>query len=438
MGTEQESQTKNGLKKNGKEVKTEMDFLGRLRYAFTNELKTEEKGDLITEIIGVNPTAEELSRFLGGKITVNNSMLTTSTYYSCMQIRCGSIAKLPIKLMKWEKGGSTKAEEHPLYELLRLRPNIYMSTYDFLWATEFQRLHYGNAFWVPEWSVKGIRALHLLDSRLVQIVVDDTGLITGDNAVYYIYTDSRKGMLIYRNEDICHFKNYSLDGIKGTSISKYLYATIWNEQLANTVLGEKYSSGLQDPIVVQYAGDLSDSLSAKIKKKFASLGGAKNAGKVIPIPSEYKVNQLETKLVNSQFFELQGLTTRQIANAFGIKSFQLNDMEKSTYNNVEQQNRAFYSDTLQNVLTSYEQEMNYKLLSEGDRKNHYWKFNVDSVLRSDFASRIDGYSKSITNGIMTIAEAREKEDLPYKEGTDRLILGNGAAVFVDDIGKWKE
>lgn len=39
---------------------------------------------------------------------------------------------------------------------------------------------------------------------------------------------------------------------------------------------------------------------------------------------------------------------------------------------------------------------------------------------------------------MTIAEAREKEDLPYKEGTDRLILGNGAAVFVDDIGKWKE
>ena len=203
-------------------------------------------------------------------------------------------------------------------------------------------------------------------------------------------------------------------------------------------MGEKYSSGLQDPIVVQYAGDLSESLSAKIKKKFASLGGAKNAGKVIPIPSEYKVNQLETKLVNSQFFELQGLTTRQIANAFGIKSFQLNDMEKSTYNNVEQQNRAFYSDTLQNVLTSYEQEMNYKLLSEGDRKNHYWKFNVDSVLRSDFASRIDGYSKSITNGIMTIAEAREKEDLPYKEGTDRLILGNGAAVFVDDIGKWKE
>ena len=37
-----------------------MDFLGRLRYAFTNELKTDEKGDLITEIIGVNPTAEEL------------------------------------------------------------------------------------------------------------------------------------------------------------------------------------------------------------------------------------------------------------------------------------------------------------------------------------------------------------------------------------------
>ena len=82
--------------------------------------------------------------------------------------------------------------------------------------------------------------------------------------------------------------------------------------------------------------------------------------------------------------------------------------------------------------------MNYKLLTENDRKTHYWKFNVDSVLRSDFTSRINGYTQSIANGLMTISEAREKEDLPFIKGTDKLIVGNGAAVFLDDVGKWKE
>lgn len=415
-----------------------MDFLSRLKFAFTNELKEEDAKQIATEKIGTNPSVDEINKFFGTKTVAGNGMLTAATYYSCMQIRCNSIAKLPVKLMKWENGGSSKAEKHPLYELLRLRPNVYMSTYDFLWSTEFQRLHYGNAFWVPEYSKKGIEALYLLDSRRMKIIIDYTGILCGKNDVYYVYNDEKNGMIIYRSEDICHFKNFSLDGVQGASISKYLYSTILNEQLSNSLLNEKYSSGLQDPITVQYAGDLSDDIANKIKKKFSKLGGTQNAGKVIPIPAEYKVSQLETKLVNSQFFELQGLTTRQIANAFGLKSFQLNDMEKSTYNNVEQQNRAFYSDTLQNVLTSYEQEMNYKLLTENDRKTHYWKFNVDSVLRSDFTSRINGYTQSIANGLMTISEAREKEDLPFIKGTDKLIVGNGAAVFLDDVGKWKE
>ncbi len=167
------------------------------------------------------------------------------------------------------------------------------------------------------------------------------------------------------------------------------------------------------------------------------MGGAKNAGKVVPIPTEFKVEQLETKLVNSQFFQLQGLTTRHIANAFGVKGFQLNDMEKSTYNNIEQQNKAFYSDTLQNSLTTYEQEMNYKLLTtdEQEKKGYYWQFNVDSILRSDLTSRTTSYQAGINTGYMSIAEVRAKENLPYIEGTDQLIIGNGASIPLKDLGK---
>lgn len=404
-----------------------MGIFKTIKSKFRNEVET----------ISTNPTIEELQEFFGISIgDISGSKLNSVSYYSCMQIRCNAIAKLPIKLLRESDKGIEKATDNPLYNVLKKRPNSFTNAHDFIWATEFQRLEYGNAFWVMDCDRRGnIVALYLLDSSKVNIIVDNTEILDSKNSVYYTYNDPIKGQLIYTNDNIVHFKNFSMNGLKGTSIKKYIYEIIENEQYSNKLLRDKYKNGLQDPIVVQYIGDLNEAKQQKIKKKFSDMGGAKNAGKVVPIPSDFKVEQLETKLVNSQFFQLQGLTTRHIANAFGVKGFQLNDMEKSTYNNIEQQNKAFYSDTLQNVLTTYEQEMDYKLLPKNTGKYElYTKFNVDSILRSDLNTRTSSYVSGIQNGYMTIKEVREKENLPYIEGTDELIIGNGASIKLKDLG----
>lgn len=381
---------------------------------------------------------EELNKYFDNSdisSALGQSSLTAATYYACMNIRCNSLAKIPFKVYK-QDGDGAEPYNHYLSNLLKFRPNKFTSAHDFMWATEFQRLEYGNAFWVYDFSFGKITALYLLDSQRVSIMVDDTGLLSDRNAVYYIYNDTQKGELIYRSDQICHFKNFSANGIKGTPIKKYLLDVINQEKFAQKVVKEKYENGLQDPIVVTYVGDLDNTRQNAIKKKFASLGGADNAGKVIPIPTDFGVQQLETKLVNSQFFELNGLTTKNIANAFGVKSFQINDLEKSTYSNIEQQNRAFYSDTLQNVLTAYEQEITYKLLSKKDIEDEiYVKANADVILRSDIESRYKAYQIAIASGFLKISEARKKEDLPFVEGTDKLIIGNGASIPLDQLGK---
>lgn len=361
--------------------------------------------------------------------------LTAATYYACMLIRCNAIAKIPFKVYR-QDGDGAKIINHPLSELLKFRPNFYTSAHDFIWATEFQRLEYGNALWMYDFHHGEIKGLYLLDSRNVEIVIDDRRIINDRHYVYYLYNDPKQGTLVYPADRIVHFKNFSTGGIKGTPVKKYLRDVISQEKAAQQVVNQKYENGLQDPIVVTYTGDIGESKSNAIRKKFASLGGAKNAGKVIPIPTDFDVKQLETKLVNSQFFQLNGLTTRHIANAFGVKSFQLNDMEKSTYSNIEQQNRAFYSDTLQNTLTAYEQEMTYKLIFESDRKNGiYIKGNADVMLRSDIESRYRAYQTGISGGFLQIAEARKKEELPFVPGTDRLIIGNGASIPLSELGK---
>lgn len=385
--------------------------------------------------IGADDKWDDIANFFGYDTDIGNSRLTSATYYACMLIRCNAIAKLPVKLMQETAEGFQKASKHPMYKLLKNRPNPFTTPHDFMWATEFQRLECGNAFWVMGTSKGRVKALYLLDSSRVEIIVDNSNLLDDKNAVYYSYTDPRLGQVIYTNDNIVHFKNFSRNGIKGTSIRRYLSDVIESEQFARKLIKSKNKEGLQDPIVVTYTGDINEAQKLRIRKKFADMGGAKNAGKVIPIPTDFDVKQLETKLVNSQFFQLQGLTTRQIANAFGVKGFQLNDMEKSTYNNVEQQNKAFYSDTLQNALTEYEQEMDYKLLAMREQESYFWNFNVDAILRGDIESRYRAYNTGILGGFLKIAEAREKENLPHEEGTDQLIIGNGASIPLVDLGK---
>ena len=389
--------------------------------------------------ITTDSTNEDIDAFFGitGSLE-GREALNAATYYACMQIRCNAFAKLPIKIKRFEGRGSITIRDSDLNVLLQTRPNRFTSAHDFKFATEFQRIEYGDAFWYMDYDRRGrLQGLYLLDSRRMKIYIDDVGLIDigKKNAVYYVYSDSRNGQMIFTEDEICHFKNFSKNGIVGTPIKKYLFDCIDSELYANKMLKEKYQSGLQDPIIVQYIGELSPDKENKIKKKFASLGGAKNAGKVVPIAPDFEVKQLETKLVNSQFFELQGLNARNISNAFGVKSFQLNDMERSTYANIEQQNRAFYTDALLNVLTVYEQEIDWKLLTAEQRtKGWYVKINVDAILRSDNAQRAEQYQKEIASGTLTPAEARELEDRPYIEGTDVLIYGNGASLPLSQLG----
>lgn len=416
------------------------DFIMPKNEATTSESKQEAQSgsSKTTEKISLNPTVSELNSFFGiSDIITPGPALYSATYYACMLIRCNAFAKLPLKIMQaLPKGGARICREHPLYEMLTLRPNSYMSAYDFKWATKFMTLHYGNGYWVYTFERGRITGLYLLDSEKVQILVDDAGIIGKKNAVYYYYYDSKGQLVVYPHDKVVHFKCFPTDGIHGIGVRHFIASKIHQEQLGDSVVNTRYEGGLHDPVVVQYTGDLSNqALVNKINKRFAQIGGVKNAGKVVPIPAEFTVSQLETRMVDAQFFELRGLNVMEIANAFGVKSFQLNNMEKSTFNNVEQQNKSFYTDTLMPDFVATEQEVDWKLLFSFDRmQGIFSQFNADAILRGDIKSRYEAYNIGITGGFIKPSEVREMENRPFEEGSDKLIYGNGAAVPMSDIG----
>jgi hypothetical protein len=64
------------------------------------------------------------------------------------------------------------------------------------------------------------------------------------------------------------------------------------------------------------------------------------------------------------------------------------------------------------------------------------KFNVDGLLRGDYASRMTGYATARQNGWMSANDIRELENLdkiPENQGGD-LYLINGAMTKLQDAG----
>ena len=75
-------------------------------------------------------------------------------------------------------------------------------------------------------------------------------------------------------------------------------------------------------------------------------------------------------------------------------------------------------------------------LSPSEKQEYFIKFNVDGLLRGDYASRMSGYATARQNGWMSANDIRELENLdriPAKEGGD-LYLINGNMTKLADAG----
>lgn len=379
----------------------------------------------------------ELIKFLGLD-DVSDDELSEATYFACLKVLSEAIGKLPLKLLKANDDmGVVSYRKHPLYKIVHDRPNPYMTPTSFWGTVELNRNHYGNAYvWIKGAGSK--TTLWILPTADVEVWYDDACIISDVPDIYYVYRKGGKSYC-FKSEEILHFKSFnSFDGIKGVSVRDQLTLTVGGNIKSQKLLNKMYDNGFTGKAVLQYTGNLSE----QNKKAFAQGiqefidGDLENDGikNIIPIPYGTSLEPFNIKLADNQFFEIRQYTALQIASAFGIKPYQIGDYTKSSYSSAEAQQLSFYIDTLLYIVKQYEEELTYKLLSEEELESGVgFKFNIDVILRADFATKVTTLSTAVNSFLMTPNEARAKLDLSNVPGGDRL-LGNGASIPVEMTG----
>lgn len=387
-------------------------------------------------------SSDEVNRFLQflGVDVTNTSAINEATYFACLRLRSEAIGKLPLKLMRHdEKTGILPVRNDPRYYILGTRPNRYMTATTFWSTVEYNVCHYGNCYVLINGAGTKM-TLWILPTESIQVINDDKDLFRkGAGKLYYVYS-GESGIYTFSDEEILHFKTSStFDGIIGKSVRERLAEVIESGNDSQKMLRRMYKNGYTGKAVLQYTGDLNDKLVQTYIKGIEAYAsgsdGERDPSTIIPIPLGSTLTPLNVKLSDGQFLEIKQYTALQIAAAFGIKPYQINDFTKSSYSSGELQQIDFYVDTLLYPLKQYEEEISYKILSmkEAVEGGMFWKFNVAVTLRADFKTQVETLSKAVNTFIMTPNEARERLDLGNVEHGDKLI-GQGANIRLDQLG----
>jgi len=155
-----------------------------------------------------------------------------------------------------------------------------------------------------------------------------------------------------------------------------------------------------------------------------------------------KYHEIGMSPEDSQFLQTRSFQLTEICRIFRVPPHMIGDLSRSTFSNIEHQSIDFVVHTIRPWLVRWEQAIARSLLNEEERTIYYAKFNVDGLMRGDFATRMSGYAIARQNGWMSANEIRALEDMnkiPAEKGGDLYLLnGNMISAIAANGGAKNE
>ena len=238
-----------------------------------------------------------------------------------------------------------------------------------------------------------------------------------------------------RREDVLHIPGLGFDGLVG-----YSPIAMARNAVGITLACEEYGSaffanGARPGGVLKHPGVLKD--PSKLRESWQAVyGGTANTDKVVVLEEGVDYQQISIPPEEAQFLETRKFQIDEIARLYRVPPHMIGDLEKSSFNNIEQQSLEYVKYTLNPWVVRWEQSLQKALLSPAEQKRYFIKFNVDGLLRGDYQSRMQGYAVGRQNGWLSANDIREMENMnpiPGEEGGN-LYLINGNLTKLRDAG----
>ena len=341
--------------------------------------------------------------------------------YCCVRVISEAIAVMPWHIMARQGTSRSRLETHPADWLLHVAPSEEMTASTFRETLLSWALTWGNGYAEIErdGSLRPI-ALWPVEPDRVNPARDERGRLV------YEISNGVTGKTTLPARDMFHLHGLGWNGLKGYSPIELARESI-GLALATEKFGAAFFGNGATPGGVIEAPETFE-LSPDAKKimlaEFDSIHkGAANAHKTAYLDGGMKYKALTVPPETAQFLETRQFQVLEICRWFKVPPHKLYELGRATYNNVEQQQIEFLTETLVPWITRLEQEADAKLLGPYQRGRIYSKLKPEALLRGDLKSRYDAYAVGKQWGWLSTNDIRALEDMdPIPEGGDIYLI----------------
>lgn len=306
----------------------------------------------------------------------------------CVLLISESIAMLPLNVLMH---GAQKAHAtaHPVYKLLKQRPNSWQTAYEFKRQMQLNALFHGNAYAYIIRSGARVVGLEPLPSAQVQVKrAQPFGVV-------YEY-HSAQGVKTFKAHEVLHLRDFSLDGLKGLSRVGLASRALGIAQSAEEAISRFFTDGVMAKGALVTDSALSDTAFERLKQSVNSYAGAEGNQKFMVLEQGIKPVIFANSASDAQHIEQRKHQIEEIARAFGVPRPLLMMDDTSWGSGIEQLGIFFVQYTLAPWFTAWEQAIARSLLGEETR--YYAKFNERALMRGTLKDQADFFAKALGAG----------------------------------------
>ena len=404
-------------------------FSGLFRREAKNVLRLDEGSELYRAFANAYATSTGVS--------VNSDTAVASVaVLACLIVRSESLMLMPVDVYRKDGRNRISEPQHAVAQLIGDAPNPLMSSEEFWkWKQLTEDLR-GNAYARIEWS-RG-RPVALWPMTVEPYIM--LGNPTNQTIVYRYAGDDFTAAGDYLASEIMHFKGplLSRSPYKARSLidatAENIGLGIATEQFFARFLGQ----GNHFPMYLETENKLEEKDIKALRTQLDGSAGLLAAGVTRIFDRGLKVKTIEMSLKDADLSSHQRWILEQVCRTFRVPLPMVQDLTHGTYTNSEQADLWLSKYTATPIARNTESVIRRKLFLPAERATYYAKFNVNALMRGDFATRTAGYSILINAGVMSPNEARAFEDWnPYDGGDEFRVPLNTepAGAESDDLAQ---
>lgn len=345
--------------------------------------------------------------------------LTYGAVWCATRILAETCSSLPLFTYRRLAGDDREhASDLPIYDLLHSRPNPLMGSMAWREGRVAHQANWGNAFSEiqrrdpfdrnsPIEALWPIHACRVRPSNKYDSYTDGSVIPEG----YYIVKNDEGPDTAMAPWEMLHVPGVLPDdGIWGKGIITYARETI-GLAMATEQHGSRYFSSGGLPVGIAFLPGLKDQEARRtFRKEWKEIHSDPDGMNIAILPPDGKFEQLSMSNEDGQFLESRKMSVSDIARFYRVPAHMLYDLERASYNSIEQMSLEFVIYSILPWLRRWEEQCNLKLLTPAQRKNCFVEHQLGGLLRGDLKSRYEAYSIALQNGFMNRNEVRRLEN----------------------------